>query len=129
MIDAQPSRVTAVVPCNDIDAAEAWWNHLGFQRPPEQGWGDYRILSDGFGAEIHLTAAMEGWLIAGRNPFGVYLYTPRVDELAALAREGILGAGKRPERKPWGMYEFALNGPDDLLVRIGWPTREEAEQR
>jgi len=21
------------------------------------------------------------------------------------------------------MYEFALNGPDDLLVRVGWPSR------
>jgi hypothetical protein len=27
------------------------------------------------------------------------------------------------EHKPWGMYEFALNGPDDLLVRVGWPSR------
>ncbi len=124
MIEAQPSRMVAVVPCNDVDKAEAWWNRLGFRRPPEQDWGDYRMLSDGFGAEVHLTAAVDGWLIAGRNPFGVYLYTPRVDELAALAADAILEAGKRPEHKPWGMYEFALNGPDDLLVRIGWPTRE-----
>jgi hypothetical protein len=28
-----------------------------------------------------------------------------------------------PEDKPWGMYEFALNGPDETLVRVGWPTR------
>ena len=25
--------------------------------------------------------------------------------------------------KAWGMYEFALDGPDGVLVRIGWPTR------
>jgi hypothetical protein len=121
VIEAQDSRLVAIVSSNDIDAAEAWWNRLGFRRPPDQDWGDYRILTDGFGAEIHLTAAVEGWLIAGHNPFGVYLYTPRVDELAAIAREAILGTGDQPEHKPWGMYEFALNGPDDLLVRIGWP--------
>lgn len=127
MIDPQPSRLVAIVPCNDIDAAEAWWTRLGFRRPPEQDWGDYRMLSDGAGAEVHLTAAVDGWLIAGRNPFGVYLYTPRVDELAALAGEEILEAGKRPEHKPWGMYEFALNGPDELLVRIGWPSSRAGE--
>jgi hypothetical protein len=27
------------------------------------------------------------------------------------------------EHKEWGMYEFALNGPDDLLARIGWPSQ------
>jgi hypothetical protein len=125
MTQAQPSRLAAIVPCNDIDAAEAWWNGLGFRRPPEQDWGDYRILSDGFGAEVHLATAMEGWLIPGRNPLGIYLYTPRVDELAATASEAILGGDKRPEHKPWGMYEFALNGPDDLLVRIGWPVTQD----
>jgi hypothetical protein len=29
----------------------------------------------------------------------------------------------RPAAKPWGMYEFALNRPDDTLVRVGWPSR------
>ena len=28
-----------------------------------------------------------------------------------------------PSDKPWGMYEFTLNGPDDTLIRVGWPTR------
>ena len=26
-----------------------------------------------------------------------------------------------PSLKPWGVYEFALNGPDDVLIRVGWP--------
>jgi hypothetical protein len=121
---AELSRLTAIVPCNDIDAAEVWWNRLGFYRPADQDWGDYRMLSDALGAEVHLSAAVDGWLVAGRNPFGVYLYTPRVDELAAIAREAIIEPRKEPEHKPWGMYEFTLNGPDDLLVRIGWPQRE-----
>lgn len=127
MTEARRSRVAAIAPCNDLGAAEAWWSRLGFRRPPEQDWVDYRILCDDLGAEIHLTTAVEGWLIAGRNPFGVFLYTPRVDELASIAGAEVLGAG-RPENKPWGMYEFALNGPDDLLVRIGWPIRERANR-
>ncbi|HEY3680120.1 MAG TPA: glyoxalase [Bradyrhizobium sp.] len=114
---------TPIIPCNDIDAAERWWSKLGFARPADQDYGDYRMLSDGEGAEVHLQAAAAGWLVPGRNPFGVYLYTPRVDELAGLARDVIIGPGRAPEHKSWGMYEFALNGPDDLLVRVGWPSR------
>lgn len=106
-----------------MDAAERWWNRLGFSRPADQDFGDYRMLSDGEGGEIHLQPAVEGWLVPGRNPFGVYVYTPRVDALAAMAGSAIIEGTKRAEHKEWGMYEFALNGPDDLLVRIGWPSR------
>ena len=115
--------VTAIIPCNDLDAAEAWWSQLGFTRPADQDWGDYRMLSDGAGGDVHLTAAVEGWVVPGRNPFGVYLYTPRVDALAETMREAIIEREKAPTHKPWGMYEFALIGPDDLLVRVGWPSR------
>jgi hypothetical protein len=114
---------TPIIPCNDIDAAERWWNRLGFARPADQEHGDYRMLSDGHGAEVHLQVATAGWLVPGKNPFGIYLHTPRVDELAGMARDAIIGPGGAPEHKSWGMYEFALNGPDDLLVRVGWPSR------
>ena len=65
---------------------------------------------------------MEGWLVPGRNPFGLYLYTEHVDALAAEFRDEIIGE-HAPEDKPWGMYEFALSDPDQTLVRVGWPTR------
>jgi len=116
-------RVTAVIPCNDLDAAEAWWNRLGFTRPADQNYDNYRMLGDGAGGEVHLNLAVEGWVVPGRNPFGVYIYTPRVDAIAATMRDDILEREKSPTHKEWGMYEFALNGPDDLLVRIGWPSR------
>ena len=38
-------------------------------------------------------------------------------------RDEIIERGKAPPRKPWGTYEFVLNGPDALFVRIGWPSR------
>jgi len=120
----QPANaLTAILPCNDLDASESFYNRLGFSRPqsekPAKREDDnYRILSDGKGGHLHLTDAVEGWLVPGRNPFGLYLYTDDVDALAArfkgetLERHG-------PEQKPWGMYEFSLSDPDETLVRVG----------
>ncbi len=109
--------LTAILPCNDLDASEAFYSRLGFTRPevekPAAGADDtYRILSDGKGGYLHLTDAVEGWLIPGRNPFALYLYTEDVDALAAeFAGELIEKNG--PEDKPWGMYEFSLSDPDE----------------
>ena len=111
--------LTAILPCNDLDAAEAFFERLGFHR--EQGSLDeYRMLSDGLGGFLHLNRAVEGWLEAGRNPFGLYLYREDVDSAASAFAGETVG---QPGDKPWGMYEFALNGPDETLVRVGWPTR------
>ena len=46
-----------------------------------------------------------------------------VDEIAAAMREAVIERDKAPGHKSWGMYEVSLNGPDDLLVRVGWPSR------
>ncbi|HEU4634856.1 MAG TPA: VOC family protein [Edaphobacter sp.] len=118
-------RLTAILPCNDLDASEAFYGHLGFFRADRAGAPDetYRILSDGKGGHLHLVDAVDGWLIPGCNPFGLYLYTPEVDEMATRMADKILEAKRAPEDKPWGMYEFSLSDPDETLVRIGWPTR------
>jgi hypothetical protein len=110
--------LTAILPCNNVAASSVFYARLGFTN--KDGDGDYLILSDGKGGEIHLTNAVEGWLIPGKNPFGLYLYTEGVDELAASLHDIALN---KPENKPWGMYEFAVSDPDETLVRIGWPTR------
>lgn len=112
-------RLIAILPCNDLDAAQAFFERLGF-RVDAGSLDDYRMLSDGLGAEIHLNPAVEGWLTPGRNPFCLYLYREDVDG-AASAFTGELVA--KPKDRPWGMYEFSLNGPDETLVRVGWPTR------
>ena len=78
MTDRLRNTVTAIIPCNDVDAAERWWNKLGFSRPAEQDFGDYRMLSGCEGGEVHLQAAVMDWLVPGQNPFGgVRLYAPR----------------------------------------------------
>ena len=116
--------LTAILPCNDLDASESFYARLGFTRPdrPPPGEEDtYRMLSDGKGGHIQLTDAVEGWLVPGRNPFGLYLYAEEVDALAARFPGEVIGG--RVEDKAWGMYEFALSDPDQTLVRVGWPTR------
>ena len=116
-------RLTAILPCNDPDAAQAFFERLGFKLEPGSV-DEYRLLSDGVGGFVHLNRAVEGWLKAGRNPFGLYLYREDVDGVAALfAGEAIA----QPRDTAWGMYEFALNGPDGTLVRVGWPIRLRAK--
>lgn len=119
------ANLVAIVPCNDADASEAFYRRLGFMRPPPTPGDDdnYRILHNAQGAQLHLNAAIPaGWVVPGQNPFGVYLYTDTVRE---LAREfpGEIIEKNAPEYKPWGMFEFALSDPDGTLVRVGWPSR------
>jgi len=114
--------LVTILPCNDLDASECFYNRLGFVRRAESGGADYRILSSSAGGHLHLTKTEKGWLIPGRNPFGLYLYLEDVDGMAVALQD--LRSGRRgPEDKPWGMYEFAIPGPDEELVRIGWPSR------
>lgn len=110
--------LTAILPCNNLDVSEAFYGRLGFTRTG--GDGHYRMLADGKGGHLHLNQAVEGWLVPGRNPAGLYLYTEEVDHLAAEFAGEILEK-KGPAHKPWGMYEFGLSDPDGTLVRIGWP--------
>jgi hypothetical protein len=124
-------RVTAILPCNDLDAAESFFSRLGFarrtgdrERYPEDHAYDYRILVHSNGTDIHLNQAVEGWVVPGKNPFGLYVYVEDVDTLAEEFRAEIIEKGKKAEFKPWGMYEFSVNGPDEVLVRVGWPAGE-----
>jgi len=78
-------------------------------------------IANGKGGYLHLTDAVKGCLMSGRNPFGLSL-PEEVDSLAAEFHDEILGKSA-PEDKPWGIYEFALSDPDETLVRVGWPTR------
>ena len=110
-----PNALIAIIPCNDLDASEAFYARLGFNRQDSEG-SEYRILTNDGGGELHLTAAVAGWLVPGRNPFALYFYAEDIDDLAVRF-------AARPEEKPWGMYEFAVSDPDQTLVRIGWPSR------
>ncbi len=75
-------RLIAILPCNDLEAAQAFFERLGF-RLEAGSLDDYRMLSYGLGAEIHLNPAVDGWLTPGRNPFCLYPYREDVDGAAS----------------------------------------------
>lgn len=61
------------------------------------------MMSDGFGGFIHLNRAVEGWLLPGRNPFGLYLYREDVAGLASrFVGETIGQPGDKPCRPRGG---------------------------
>lgn len=122
MARARPAEAAiAILPCNDIEASERFYNRLGFASVRGEGHADYRTLTRAAGGQLHLTKAEPGWLVPGRNPFAIYVYAEDVDGLAASLTD-LLPQGRGPEDKPWGMYELALSDPDETLVRVGWPS-------
>lgn len=114
-------RASAILPCNDIDSTQAFYERLGFAMVA--GDAGFRILADGRGWQIALRPAEPGWVIPERNSHGLYLHCDDVDAVADRVRDIIVEKGA-PHRKPWGMYEFAVGDPDGVLVRIGRPVRE-----
>ena len=111
----------AIVPSNDLDAATAFWIRLGFARTG--GEDSYRIMT-GWGCEVHLTpAGADPWNVPEHNPFGVFIRTPEVEAIAALADEWIIRPGGILRHREWGLYEVGIGGPDNLLIRVGWPSR------
>lgn len=112
----EPTRVVAIVPCNDLAASRAFYALLGFTDVGGRAWPDYAILSDGKGGDLHLTKAPVGWLVPGNSPFGIYIYAAEVEQLAARLGDRLLHP---PKLQPWGMFEFAVSDPDENLVRVG----------
>lgn len=110
------TQVVAIIPCNDLAASLAFYRQLGFERDPGGTYPDYAILSDGKGGAMHLTLAADGWLIPGKSPFGIYIYSDEVEALASRLGDRLLHP---PKPQPWGMFEFAVSDPDENLVRVG----------
>jgi catechol 2,3-dioxygenase-like lactoylglutathione lyase family enzyme len=106
----------AVLPVSDVAAAQRFFERLGFR--VEYGDDGYQILSDGRGWQLHLQKAASSFLKPA-TPFGLYLYTDDVDQLAEEFRNEILEPSKAPEQKEWGTYEFSLDGPDGISVQVG----------
>ncbi|MEM7004781.1 MAG: glyoxalase [Pseudomonadota bacterium] len=111
----------AIVPSNDLQAAIPFWAQLGFKR--DGGAGNYVIMR-GWDCEVHLTQAGEGpWRVPEENnPFGVFIRTPHVHEIAARADDRVIRPGGILRHREWGLYEVGINAPDGLLVRVGWPS-------
>ena len=110
----------AIIPSNDLPIAIAFWERLGLARTG----GDVNyIIMTGWGCEVHLTQAGKApWSVPEHNPFGVFLRTPQVDAIAALVDDLIIRPGGVLRHREWGLYEVGIAGPDNLLVRVGWPS-------
>ena len=110
----------AIVPSNDLDAALPFWQQMGFAQ--RGGDTNYRILT-GWDCEVHLRRGdPPPWDVPANNPFGVFIRTPHVDEIARRMDEFVIRPGGEHRHREWGLYEVGLAGPDNLLVRVGWPS-------
>ena len=110
----------AIVPSNDLDAALPFWRRMGFERAG--GDANYHILT-GWDCEVHLRRGdPPPWDVPENNPFGVFIRTPHVDEIARLMDDHVIRPGGVLRHREWGLYEVAFGGPDNLLVRVGWPS-------
>jgi catechol 2,3-dioxygenase-like lactoylglutathione lyase family enzyme len=109
-------QAIAIIPSGDLPASCAFYVRLGFAVIDD--YGDYLILADPGGAEIHLRHE-PGWPVANEdNPIGLYIYVDDVDAVANRVRNLIIEPGA-PHLKPWGTYEFSISDPTGALVRIG----------
>lgn len=113
---AVPHHAVAIVPARDMAASIAFYAKLGFA--VEGDHGDYCLLADGRGWEVHLRHT-PGWpATVEDNPVGLYLYVDDVDAIADRVRDAIIEP-QGPHVRPWGTYEFAVSDPSGTLVRIG----------
>lgn len=119
----QPSiGAFAIIPSNDLQAAIPFWEQLGFKRV---GGAAQYLLMAGWDCEVHLTQAGDGpWRVPVEyNPFGVFIRTPHVAEIAERADAFIIRPGGILRHREWGLYEVGISAPDGLLLRIGWPSK------
>jgi hypothetical protein len=120
MSGAPPVGAFAIVPCNDLEAARAFWRQMGFA---ETGGEPSYLILTGWDCEVHLRRGdPPPWDVPANNPFGVFIRTPHVAEIARLMDAHVIRPGGVLRHREWGLYEVAFNGPDNLLVRVGWPS-------
>lgn len=113
-------KLSPILPSRDIDAAEAFWNRLGFRTVHKDATGYLILKRDG--AELHFW--LNPQLVPVRNDAGGYLRPNDIDGLdAEWSALDLPTAGvpryHRAEDKPWGMRELAVIDPDGNLIRAG----------
>lgn len=108
----------AIVPSNNLAAAQPFWERLGFKRT---GGDTNYIIITGWGCEVHVMQACGGpWRgPEEHNPFGVFIRTPEVGAIAAGGDDLIIRPAGVVRHREWGLYDVEVCGPDGLLVRIG----------
>jgi|TARA_R100000049_G_C1950838_1_gene98518 hypothetical protein len=120
MTDQPRAGAFAIVPCQDLEGAIPFWEQMGFAHTG--GDANYVLLT-GWDCEVHLRRGdPPPWHVPENNPFGVFIRTPHVARIAELMDEFVIRPGGILSHREWGLFEVALSGPDNLLVRVGWPS-------
>lgn len=120
MANSPPVGAFAIVPTADMAASVAFWERMGFSRTG--GEPTYAIMT-GWECEVHLRPAdPPPWDVPENNPFGVFIRTPHVAEIARRMDDLVIRPGGVLRNREWGLYEVGIAGPDNLLVRVGWPS-------
>jgi hypothetical protein len=117
-------RLTAILPCNGLDAAQAFFERLGFKLE-EGSPDDYRMLSDERGGFVHLNRAVEGWLKPGAILSG-FTFTARTSTpWRQLLRARPLGRLVTPRGACMNLHSMALTkrwcgwvGPPVCAIKI-----------
>jgi hypothetical protein len=101
MAETQSVGAFAIVPCNHLSAAAAFWERLGFTR---SGGAENYIIMTGWGCEVHLAQAGDGpWRVPENNPFGIFIRTPDVEAIAARADDLVIRPGGVLRHREWGL--------------------------
>ncbi len=112
--------ITAIVPVREMRRSIDFYEALGFLAQLYEDGAHYAFMRMD-GSSLHLRKAVDGEF--SYNPGGVYLYVTDVDSFYAHAIANGIRPIDQPHARPWGMREFAISDPDELLVRIGTPLK------
>ncbi len=110
----QMSRITPIVPTNDIEVSGEFYKNLGFAVIHEHG--NYTILQRN-NISLHLTWS-EGWYIDPRtNNTQFRIQIGEIESFYVHCQElGVVHPNGPLEAKPWGSREFAVLDPDSACI-------------
>ncbi|HZQ76951.1 MAG TPA: VOC family protein [Acidimicrobiia bacterium] len=109
-------RIAPIFAVQDLDAALAHYQRLGFATRAYEGGGYGFAERDGI--EIHLGVVAAG----DHRTNGAYLFVDDADDVAEKWRSA--GAEVHgPEDTEWGQHEGAMVDPDGNVIRFGSPLR------
>lgn len=110
------------LPALELNESIGFYEKLGFAvsaRYPEHAYVILVRPSAQGEDELHL------WLADDPDiPENTSIYWRVPDARAAFeafVANGAAHAGSKPEKKPWGQWEFALTDPAGCLIRVGSP--------
>jgi hypothetical protein len=107
-------RIAPIFPVQDIEAALAHYERLGFAvRMYRDGGYGFAVWD---GVELHLGTTQA----EGHCPGAAYLFVEDADELAAIWMSSGIDVHP-PQDTPWGQREGVLVDADGNVVRFGSP--------